>query len=45
MEARPTVPAKAPRTRLAESPEELEAILAPLAAAGVDAFHASTRRY
>ncbi|MER6347619.1 NADH:flavin oxidoreductase [Streptomyces sp. NPDC001595] len=31
--------------RLAESPEELEAILTPLAAAGVDAFHASTRRY
>jgi len=31
--------------RLAESPEELEALLAPLAAAGVDAFHASTRRY
>ncbi|MER5637879.1 NADH:flavin oxidoreductase [Kitasatospora sp. NPDC002227] len=31
--------------RLAESPEELEAILAPLAAAGVDVFHASTRRY
>ncbi|MGW7520227.1 NADH:flavin oxidoreductase [Streptomyces sp. NPDC054796] len=31
--------------RLAESPEELEAILAPLAAAGVDAFHCSTRRY
>ncbi|MFC8981240.1 NADH:flavin oxidoreductase [Streptomyces sp. NPDC057411] len=31
--------------RLAESPQELEAILAPLAAAGVDAFHASTRRY
>ncbi|NBE53163.1 NADH:flavin oxidoreductase [Streptomyces boluensis] len=31
--------------RLAETPEELEAILAPLAAAGVDAFHASTRRY
>ncbi|MFJ9411550.1 NADH:flavin oxidoreductase [Streptomyces sp. NPDC101393] len=31
--------------RLAESPEELEAILNPLAAAGVDAFHASTRRY
>ncbi|MCF2436639.1 hypothetical protein LV779_30380 [Streptomyces thinghirensis] len=26
-------------------PEELEAILAPLASAGVDAFHASTRRY
>ncbi|MGY3202497.1 2,4-dienoyl-CoA reductase-like NADH-dependent reductase (Old Yellow Enzyme family) [Streptomyces sp. TE5632] len=32
-------------SRLAETPEELEAILAPLAAAGVDAFHASTRRY
>ncbi|MEU8621572.1 NADH:flavin oxidoreductase [Streptomyces sp. NPDC048623] len=31
--------------RLAESPQELEAILAPLAAAGVDVFHASTRRY
>ncbi|MFR9796117.1 NADH:flavin oxidoreductase [Streptomyces sp. MS06] len=31
--------------RLAETPEELEAILAPLSAAGVDAFHASTRRY
>ncbi|MGP8304240.1 NADH:flavin oxidoreductase [Streptomyces inhibens] len=31
--------------RLAETPEELEAILAPLAATGVDAFHASTRRY
>lgn len=31
--------------RLAETPEELEAILAPLVAAGVDAFHASTRRY
>ncbi|MFG2907667.1 NADH:flavin oxidoreductase [Kitasatospora sp. NPDC048286] len=31
--------------RLAESPEELEAILTPLAEAGVDAFHASTRRY
>jgi 2,4-dienoyl-CoA reductase-like NADH-dependent reductase (Old Yellow Enzyme family) len=31
--------------RLAETLEELEAILAPLAAAGVDAFHASTRRY
>ncbi|MFF1546959.1 NADH:flavin oxidoreductase [Streptomyces sp. NPDC058291] len=31
--------------RLAETPEELEAILAPLAEAGVDAFHASTRRY
>ncbi|MFJ7906517.1 NADH:flavin oxidoreductase [Kitasatospora sp. NPDC096204] len=31
--------------RLAESPEELEAILTALAEAGVDAFHASTRRY
>ncbi|MEU8892382.1 NADH:flavin oxidoreductase [Streptomyces sp. NPDC048442] len=31
--------------RLAQTPEELEAILNPLAAAGVDAFHASTRRY
>ncbi|MEV7186901.1 NADH:flavin oxidoreductase [Kitasatospora sp. NPDC093102] len=31
--------------RLAENPQELEAILAPLAEAGVDAFHASTRRY
>ncbi len=31
--------------RLAETPEELEAVLAPLASAGVDAFHASTRRY
>ncbi|WP_367322282.1 NADH:flavin oxidoreductase [Streptomyces sp. HUAS ZL42] len=31
--------------KLAETPEELEAILTPLAAAGVDAFHASTRRY
>ncbi|MFI2509309.1 NADH:flavin oxidoreductase [Streptomyces sp. NPDC018972] len=31
--------------RLAGTPQELEAILAPLAAAGVDAFHASTRRY
>ncbi|MFJ7281007.1 NADH:flavin oxidoreductase [Kitasatospora sp. NPDC098663] len=31
--------------RLAETPEELEAILTPLAEAGVDAFHASTRRY
>ncbi|WP_394814232.1 NADH:flavin oxidoreductase [Streptomyces dubilierae] len=31
--------------RLAETPEELESILTPLAAAGVDAFHASTRRY
>lgn len=31
--------------RLAQTPEELDAILTPLAAAGVDAFHASTRRY
>lgn len=31
--------------RLAQTPQELEAILAPLAAAGVDVFHASTRRY
>ena len=31
--------------RLADTPEELEAVLSPLAAAGVDAFHASTRRY
>ncbi|MEU7581497.1 12-oxophytodienoate reductase [Streptomyces sp. NPDC041068] len=31
--------------RIAESPQELEALLAPLAAAGVDAFDASTRRY
>jgi len=31
--------------RLAETPEALEALLAPLADAGVDAFHASTRRF
>ncbi|MBF6496680.1 NADH:flavin oxidoreductase [Nocardia cyriacigeorgica] len=31
--------------QLAETPQALEAILAPLVAAGVDAFHASTRRY
>lgn len=31
--------------RLAETPQELAAILEPLTAAGVDAFHASTRRY
>ncbi|MEU4894899.1 NADH:flavin oxidoreductase [Streptomyces sp. NPDC044780] len=31
--------------RLAESPKELEAVLTPLAEAGVDAFHASGRRY
>ncbi|MFJ2867946.1 NADH:flavin oxidoreductase [Kitasatospora sp. NPDC087314] len=31
--------------RIAESPEELEQLLTPLADAGVDVFHASTRRY
>ncbi|MDG4861377.1 NADH:flavin oxidoreductase [Streptomyces sp. T-3] len=31
--------------RLAETPEQLEAILTALTTAGVDAFHASTRRY
>ena len=31
--------------RLAGTPQELEAILAPLVDAGVDVFHASTRRY
>ncbi|MCA2206827.1 NADH:flavin oxidoreductase [Nocardia rosealba] len=31
--------------RLAQTPQELEAILAPLTEAGVDVFHASTRRY
>jgi 2,4-dienoyl-CoA reductase-like NADH-dependent reductase (Old Yellow Enzyme family) len=31
--------------RIAETPQELEALLTPLSAAGVDAFHASTRRY
>ncbi|MBA4866818.1 NADH:flavin oxidoreductase [Streptomyces sp. PSKA54] len=31
--------------RLAENPAELEAILTPLAEAGADVFHASTRRY
>ncbi|MER5182823.1 NADH:flavin oxidoreductase [Streptomyces sp. NPDC002896] len=31
--------------RLAEDPAELEALLTPLAEAGVDVFHASTRRY
>ncbi|MBW8702616.1 NADH oxidase [Streptomyces sp. MBT84] len=31
--------------RLAQTPQELESILSPLAAAGVDVFHASTRRY
>jgi len=31
--------------KLAQTPRELEEFLAPLAAAGVDAFHCSTRRY
>lgn len=31
--------------KLAATPQELESLLTPLAAAGVDAFHASTRRY
>ncbi|KKF67199.1 hypothetical protein XU19_23730, partial [Vibrio parahaemolyticus] len=31
--------------RLAENPKELEAVLTPLTEAGVDAFHASGRRY
>ncbi|WP_054813758.1 NADH:flavin oxidoreductase [Nocardia arizonensis] len=31
--------------RIAETPAELDQILTPLARAGVDAFHASTRRY
>lgn len=31
--------------RLAQTPHELEALLTPLLAAGVDAFHASTRRH
>ncbi|ADD40977.1 NADH:flavin oxidoreductase [Stackebrandtia nassauensis] len=33
------------QAKLAESPQELDAVLAPLARAGVDAFHCSTRRY
>ncbi|MGK5497429.1 12-oxophytodienoate reductase, partial [Streptomyces sp. URMC 125] len=33
------------RARLAETPQELEAVLAPLAEAGADVFHCSTRRY
>jgi 2,4-dienoyl-CoA reductase-like NADH-dependent reductase (Old Yellow Enzyme family) len=33
------------KARLAETPAELDALLTPLAEAGVDAFHASTRRY
>ena len=31
--------------RIAETPRELAALLSPLVEAGVDAFHASTRRY
>ncbi|MGW1886924.1 NADH:flavin oxidoreductase [Streptomyces sp. NPDC001970] len=31
--------------RLADTPDELQAVLAPIADAGVSAFHASTRRY
>ncbi len=31
--------------RLAETPQALEALLAPLAAAGIDVVHASTRRF
>ncbi|MFI7102251.1 NADH:flavin oxidoreductase [Streptomyces sp. NPDC050161] len=31
--------------RLADTPEELDALLAPLTEAGVSAFHCSTRRY
>lgn len=31
--------------RLTDSPQELEQFLAPLASAGVDVFHSSTRRY
>lgn len=31
--------------RLAETPQELETLLSPLADAGVDIFHASTRRF
>ncbi len=31
--------------RLAETPKELESLLTPLADAGVDVFHASTRRF
>ncbi|WP_243788345.1 NADH:flavin oxidoreductase [Saccharopolyspora gloriosae] len=33
------------KAKLAETPHELEAILSPLVAAGVDSFHSSTRRY
>ncbi|MFI5998184.1 NADH:flavin oxidoreductase [Streptomyces sp. NPDC051362] len=37
--------ASAYSARLADTPDELQALLAPLADAGVSAFHASTRRY
>ncbi|MFH8569967.1 NADH:flavin oxidoreductase [Streptomyces sp. NPDC017993] len=33
------------QARLADTPEELDAIVAPLTEAGVSAFHCSTRRY
>ncbi|MGW1197937.1 NADH:flavin oxidoreductase [Streptomyces sp. NPDC002536] len=33
------------QARIAETPQDLEAILTPLSDAGVDAFHCSTRRY
>jgi len=33
------------KARLAETPQELERLLAPLCDAGVDIFHASTRRF
>lgn len=33
------------QARLADSPQELERLLTPLTEAGVDVFHASTRRY
>ncbi len=37
--------ADAYEAKLAETPQELDALLTPLAEAGVDVFHASTRRY
>ncbi|MGI5401348.1 NADH:flavin oxidoreductase [Streptomyces sp. CA-135486] len=33
------------QARLAETPQELDALLTPLSEAGVDVFHCSTRRY
>ncbi|HZE38385.1 MAG TPA: NADH:flavin oxidoreductase [Stackebrandtia sp.] len=33
------------QARLADTPQQLDALLAPLARAGVDVFHCSTRRY